>query len=582
MIALILFLFILVAPVNALNVKVWRGASGNPKPSDYPEMALDEIKSKSNVAIGLSGGGSRSFSASVGYLAALTQLGVMDKVRYIGGISGGSWATTVYTYAQNVSDDNVLLGPIVEPENINYDDLQVIDDGCVRSLTKEPVTLVALRAIKEKKVASLSDAYCYALQKTYLDPVGITENTRFSWSTATVEDIKKRNPELNDEVFVLPGSTKRPFMVVGSAIVGPSEGAPYRSNHHNMSMMEFTPLYVGVMRNLDISYDDGSDLGPHWIKKKNTFERHIGGFIEPFAFAAGSPELDGVVAPDVGLAESDVTGILSVPSPNDVVDLSHVTGASGYAPGAFLEASYIPSAAEMAGMHYSYWSPADMKPQITDMLYTDGGCFENDALIPFLQRGVKKIVLFVNAGTPMKPAEDWNVDVDEHSNDQIDDNLQSFFGILMDNKEIYQRSFQMDRNHVFPQEEYSNLIHKLQSAQAEGKGLIARMNLVTIANEWWGIPAGFEVDVTFVYLGRLSVWEKMLPADMQSRVIPTDGNPDDLSNTIDSGEFKHFPHYQTAGGLLSYAQSNLLSDMTGWSVLQNKELFLDIFAPLNI
>ena len=444
-------------------------------------------------------------------------------------------------------------------------------------LTKEPVTLIALQAIKDKTVSTLSDSYCYGLQKVYLDPVGITENTRFSWSDATVEDIKKRNPELANEVFLLPTNKKRPFMVAGSAIVGPSAGAPYRSKHHNMSMMEFTPLYVGAMRNLDISYIDGSDMGPHWVKKQKTYKRHIGGYIEPYAFAAGSPVLDDTTAPEVGLQESQTSGILSVPAPNDVVDLSHVTGASGYAPGAFLEASYIPNAAEMAGMHYSYWSPADAKPELTDMLYTDGGCYENDALLPFLQRGVEKIILFINAGTPLKPSEDWDVDTDEHSNDQIDDNIQSFFGILMDNKEIYQRSYQQDRNHVFPQEEYSNLIHKLQSAQASGTGLIARMNLITIENEWWGIPAGFEVDVTFVYMGRLNIWEKSLSVDMQTRIIPTDGNPDDMSNTIDNGEFKHYPHYQTAAGLLTYAQSNLLADMSGWSVLQNKDLFLDIF-----
>ena len=108
----LLSLLVLANPANSLEVKAWKGTVNYPIPNDYPEMALDEIKSKSNVAIGLSGGGSRSFAASIGYLAALTELGVMDKVRYVGGISGGSWATTVYTYAQNVSDDATLLGPI--------------------------------------------------------------------------------------------------------------------------------------------------------------------------------------------------------------------------------------------------------------------------------------------------------------------------------------------------------------------------------------------------------------------------------------------------------------------------------------
>ncbi len=62
--------------------------------------------------------GACSYIASLGYLAALHQLGLMPKVRYISGISGGSWATLMYSYAQNSSSDDVLLGPIVPPELI--------------------------------------------------------------------------------------------------------------------------------------------------------------------------------------------------------------------------------------------------------------------------------------------------------------------------------------------------------------------------------------------------------------------------------------------------------------------------------
>lgn len=54
-------------------------------------------------------------------MAALNQLGLMKNVRYIGGISGGAWATTSYTYAQNIASDEEYLGEIVDPKDITYE-----------------------------------------------------------------------------------------------------------------------------------------------------------------------------------------------------------------------------------------------------------------------------------------------------------------------------------------------------------------------------------------------------------------------------------------------------------------------------
>ena len=55
-----------------------------------------------------------------GYLRAMTDLGLMKKARYISGVSGGAWATAVYTYFQSsqtgVADtEEELLGEILQP-----------------------------------------------------------------------------------------------------------------------------------------------------------------------------------------------------------------------------------------------------------------------------------------------------------------------------------------------------------------------------------------------------------------------------------------------------------------------------------
>ena len=214
-----------------------------------------------------------------------------------------------------------------------------------------------------------------------------------------------------------------------------------------------------------------------------------------------------------------------------------------------------------------------------DTLFTDGGCYENLGFIYLLQREVSKVILFENPSTPLQPSSNWNVDTQVTTDDSLDSTIPSFFGMENeDHKESYDRNFMYYKNQVFAKSDYNNVIKAMQASQAKGTGIIATVDLVTIENAWWGIPAGRKVQVTFVYLGRLSAWESKLSADMQSRVIPTDGNPSDLSNTIDSGDFKHYPHYTTAGGLLSPEQTNLLADMTGWSILQNKELFQSILS----
>jgi len=59
---------------------------------------------------------------------------------------------------------------------------------------------------------------------------------------------------------------------------------------------------------------------------------------------------------------------------------------------------------------------------------------------------------------------------------------------------------------------------------------------------------------------------------MQKLVIPAE-NATDLSVDVSSGPFKGFPHFPSKAGNMAADHANLLADLTGWSVLQHKELF---------
>lgn len=544
---------------SLLNVRAWKSNSDYPTQKDFPESEM--LNAKPNTAIAFSGGGSRAYTAAMGYLAGLRDLDLLKNVRYIGGISGGAWATITFTFVQNVTDDEIFLGKIVPPAQINYDELKEMDPACARSLPYKELTLIALQAIKDKTVDNVAAAWSYAVSKTYLEPMGIRPNVRFSWSKDTVSDIKGRNADLVDAQFTIPVNANRPFPVIGTALVGPIDGAPYTSKTQNYTLLEITPLYVGTMKNLEVQYKYKS------IGRVHT--KHIGGAIEPFAF----PRTGGG-APSHGLSKHATSGVLEVPAPDVFLDLQFAASTVSYAPGSFFESILIPQAAAELSMQFNYWSPNDeMKPDFTTVMTADGGCYENMPLIPFMQRRVQKIVLFYLSSTPLAPFEDWDVNADPYSDDHVTNDIGAFFGVLGTNDPRWEnRSFEMEKDQVFATSDYSRVIIGLQTAQQVGDGIFASFNLTTVENSWWGIPAGLTFEVTFSYLGRLPRWEALLSPEMHKLAVPSE-NAQDLSVDVDSGPFKNFPHFNTKGGGIDAAKANLLADLTGWSVLQHEDLF---------
>lgn len=215
-----------------------------------------------------------------------------------------------------------------------------------------------------------------------------------------------------------------------------------------------------------------------------------------------------------------------------------------------------------------------------DTLFADGGCYENLLVTSMLQRRVEKIVLFFNVHQPLQPAANWDVINDPPSKTQIARDLAAFFGVFPEDYAEWEvRGFDLSFNQVWGQENWVPLVTALQAAQAKGTGVVVTMPLTTIRNDRWGIPAGIETEVTFVYLSRLFEWEKQLPADMHDYFVPADpAAAADASQTIAHGPFKTFPNYPTICAGESAERANALSDMAGWTVRENAELFKSIFA----
>jgi len=92
-----------------------------PKSGNNPTISNSD-SSKSNLAVCFSGGGSRALTCAWGQMLGLSTLNLIEKARYISSVSGGTWASSIYTYLpDNITDDD-LLGTYYPPENLSLID----------------------------------------------------------------------------------------------------------------------------------------------------------------------------------------------------------------------------------------------------------------------------------------------------------------------------------------------------------------------------------------------------------------------------------------------------------------------------
>ena len=79
------------------------------------------------------------------------------------------------------------------------------------------------------------------------------------------------------------------------------------------------------------------------------------------------------------------------------------------------------------------------------------------------------------------------------------------------------------RAQVFEARAFAPLVAELQRSAADGHGAVATTTLRTVSNPWWGVEAGREVTVTWMYLCRVAEWESQLPSESRRQLPPEHG-----------------------------------------------------------
>ena len=252
---------------------------------NWPEQKIAAIAGRPLTGIAFSGGGSRSYAVSLSYIAALHELGLMDNVRYVTGISGGSWATAVYAYARQEyccadcaqrcggarAPLNLtrLLGERLPPAGLTMQKLRRMAPGsALEAPTRDLYGTVAKYALELQG----DEIWYRTVDEVYLAPVGIPYGKGFSWSNATAAEVVARNPSLSTEQFVTVRNADDapspwpagmpPFPIIGSTLLGPKALAPFPSKNRSYTLLEMTPLCETTL-SLDIKK---KQIGKHHLR----------------------------------------------------------------------------------------------------------------------------------------------------------------------------------------------------------------------------------------------------------------------------------------------------------------------------
>lgn len=494
------------------------------------------------TGVAMSGGGSRALTCAMGQYRALQYLGLLDQVKVISSVSGGTWASASFVYLPSTFDDDVFLGPATaDPGSLTVSGLNSLADGCLGNAPTRMdwnSIIQVLYHLKSKYNYSNDDLWQGMIgerifQLWNLWEVGSNGLPLYYYTDVadTVQNtITPNNPQLTASQFTLQQKAGRPLLIMNSSIFSNQDMRGAR-----LLPFESTPFGIGVRQTFP-------GIGPG--------EREIGGgLIQPFAM--GSPTVDSVTG-----------NLATVAPPARPFSLVDMAGISSAAFAQTVQDKY--PEVDCIIPRYSYWPVADpVQPQELLYWFADGGSLENSGICSLLARGVPRIISFINSQTPLQASPGAQVTVDS--------TVQLLFGIEPDAHsasltESYVASAPNatpDFVQVFESEKYYDLVNGLVDANLNNGGpAMFKQTLNVLKNDNFDIPSGGTVDILWVYNTAVPNWVSLLSADVQSTV-------NSLSN---------FPNYLTIEQLgLSATEVNALAELSFWNLVSNENLVKSMF-----
>jgi hypothetical protein len=514
------------------------------------------------VGVCFSGGGSRSLSCTLGQLRGLRYLGLLDRTFFISSVSGGSWASTLFTYLPEAISDNDFLGTVVpnpgdlwwipldhKPEPSNLDYLPPNNLGTVPTRLNILEDIGDLIKLKRKYKYENNELWVRFVGNTVFQPFGLEEVNNnpqspeygqptkfFSYSKQYVKQaITANNPELGPSDFYVL-NRNRPFLIVNwSMFQQPGDKSS------PLLPVESTAVGAGVRQAIPGATPQDSDIG--------------GGVIQPFGFSSTNQQ----ATPDPTTAKATVAQRFS---------LADISGLSSAAFAETIEAKHP----EFDGLipKYNYWPVlnfSEAKNQSKPYTFADGGNLENTGIMPLLARNLPTIICCVNCETEIEQRGSNNVIV-------VDAQLPPLFGYApIGNGDQYIKykdggcdpsAAPYQQNQVFTYDAFQTLLNGLWTAKQNQGPVMFLQPLEVQPNSKFNIAGNYSAQVLWVYNDRCQVWWNSLSSLLRDGL------------ELDFLQFGNFPHYGTITQLqLSAVQVNLLAHMTTWNFTQDEHVVQD-------
>ena len=521
----------------------------------FPETDSALLTGRASLGVAFSGGGTRSATLSLGQLRGLRASGMLDRVRYISAISGGTWAAVPFTFSKATLDE--FLGPSEDPSMLTR--ARVVGEangqlanaivnsslasGSVREVLGDIGSAVGAQLGSQMIQSAISSingfvrrepdrpnkTYTRLLGSIFIDPLvdpGTTASKRlFSWTPDTVRDIAtlSRGQLGNDMVVAGPN---RPFLIAGGTVIV----ARHDYDYPLLMPIEYTPLYVGVRQRFGMRYG--------------------GIYVSPWAY-------DSNAVGDVNRGEHLVD--VQFDSSRSFT-LADVIASAGAAPQLLLAlAQFAPASLRSqvqqtaqffpAFRHFTINDDRNVRTVLTEEIgHGDGGFSDNLGIMPLLARGVRNILVFDNTNTPSV----------ENEND-----LRSLFFPIGAPDAGGDKRY----NQVFESANYTTVVQALEARRDAHQAQVYCTD-----RPWRVLPnhhydvAGYDgVNICWFYNSPDSKWTSELAPDLQTMVKGQD--PSDAGKGFDQ-----FPwvatFFQDKRHIikLSAPQVNLLSNLAGWIV----------------
>lgn len=559
------------------QVRVWYFE--NPYRDNWPEEKFRDLMLRKNIGLAFSGGGIRSATATLGQLRTFHRLGYLKEVRYIGCISGGSWAVLPWMYAPSTISDDDFFGHYTPPNRISEDDMRNSFSG--RQSSHFMRALGSLEFVNAENIIKILDqpsgpgntqqdeTFGKLLGQDLLKPLGLYDekNQKYATYTRAYRDtILERNDDLKASDFNCIEQS-RPFFIANAAGIDwntVTQLETFLKKHSNKELtpkdyplypFEFTPIYSGI----NVRFEDRQ--GPQ------TF-RFGGGYVENFGFDTKDP---------AGKLDNNFVEVKNKKNHNRL-SIQDIMATSGAAP-AFhaLMGRYLLNAADALTVFadiltlgktapltrgvrkltdmvkqftkvfpkFYYWQIERNKNVMSEHLhFGDGGFVDNYGIMQLLRRDVKNIMVMINSETAFRFTK--NVAVEDRAGFSIDcadlNHLLDEKGKTIAEKKLNLLNFDSQlpclfgvhqyhlawnfaptrwsgsKMQVFEKDAFVEVVNEMLNNLRSGGPVYACRKLKVLENKFHGIRGGYEANVCFVSMQRCKDWLDELPEEWKERL----------------------------------------------------------------